>query len=481
MKKMLLSTAVLLTVVLPAVAVDLPQTVAGRLMSSWLTTLVHPADDDRVRAFVTTQLSDRIQSMGSIEDRMSMLRRTAEDLAGVEPLVVEVDRELEIVVVCRTRSDEYVRLSLRAEADPPHRIDGLRVEETDSPENAPVVAADDDALVEATRAYVDSIAGEGRFSGTALIAHDGHVIFEGAWGLAHRRCGVPNDVDTRFNLGSMNKMFTAVAVAQLVEAGRIGWDDVVGTHLPDYPNPQVRDSVTVRHLLTHTSGMGTHFTEEFLLASKLEYREPADYLPLFVDEPLAFSPGTRFSYSNAGFFVLGMIIEAVSAETYFDYIREHVYRPAGMLATDSYESDGTDPNLAVGYYEDEGHLRENTLLHSVKGTPAGGGYSTVGDLARFANALVGGRLVSSETLDLMTAWTSDRGARAGIARGYGYGFTLRRTADGLLSFGHAGGFPGINGVLDIYPDAGYTVATLANMDGGAEKVAARIRGTLPRE
>jgi CubicO group peptidase (beta-lactamase class C family) len=241
----------------------------------------------------------------------------------------------------------------------------------------------------------------------------------------------------------------------------------------------------VTHLLTHTSGMGSHFTEEFMESSKLNFREPADYLPLFVNAPLAFEPGSQFSYSNAGFFVLGMIVEAASGENYFDYIREHIYGPAGMTRSDSYEADGTDPDIAVGYYvDDDGTLRENTLLHSVKGTPAGGGYSTVGDLFRFARALQRGELITPETLKRMTAWTNDRGERDGIKRGYGYGFTLRETPDGVRTFGHAGGFPGINGVLDIYPDlasgSGYTVAALANMDGGAEKVAGRIRGMLPR-
>jgi CubicO group peptidase (beta-lactamase class C family) len=278
----------------------------------------------------------------------------------------------------------------------------------------------------------------------------------------------------------MNKMFTAVAIAQLVEAGAVDWDDTVGRHLPDYPNARVRDEVTVEHLLTHSSGMGSHFTAEFMDASKLRFREPEDYLPLFVDEPLAFAPGSKFSYSNAGFFVLGLIVEAASGENYFDYVREHVYRPAGMLSTDSYDSDGTEPNLAMGYYVDDGTLRENTLLHSVKGTPAGGGYSTVGDLLRFALALREGRLLSPATLARMTTWHRERGLRDGVRRGYGYGFTLRETADGLRSFGHAGGFPGINGILEIYVDSPYVVAALANVDGGAERVAARARDLLPR-
>lgn len=348
---------------------------------------------------------------------------------------------------------------------------------------APTTAATgtDDPLAASVRAYVDSLAAAGAFSGTLMIARDGVPVLEGAWGTAHRRYDVPNRPDTRINLGSMNKMFTAVAIAQLVEAGKIGWDDFVGRHLPDYPNARVRDEVTVRHLITHTSGMGSHFTREFVDASKLAYREPADYLPLFVNEPLAFDPGARFAYSNAGFMVLGMIIEAASGENYFDYIRAHVYGPAGMTRTDSYDADGTDPDIAMGYYvDDDGTVRENTLLHSVKGTPAGGGYATVGDLVRFANALRDGRLISGETLALMTAWANERGVRGGVKRGYGYGFTLGETADGVRTFGHAGGFPGINGILDVYPEPGYTVAALSNMDGGAEAVAGHVRTLLPR-
>jgi CubicO group peptidase (beta-lactamase class C family) len=332
---------------------------------------------------------------------------------------------------------------------------------------------------------IDRLAEHDMFSGTVIVEQNGRRLYDRAVGLASRRFDVPNRMDTKFNLGSMNKMITAVAIAQLVEEGALAWDDTVGAHLPDYPNAQVRDNVQIRHLLSHTSGMGNHFTEEFANASKALYREFREYLPLFVDDALAFEPGTDWAYSNAGFFVLGMIIEAASGQSYYDYVREHIYAPAGMTDTDSYDMDIPIKNLAIGYTRetfgdttaddgarwmvDTNGLRNNLFMHSIKGGPAGGGFSTTPDLVRFANALRDGTLVSPATLEILTT------AKPELASpGYGYGFSVEDHGHLGPVYGHGGGFPGINGMLDIYPEQGLVVTVLSNLDGGANLVAGRF-------
>lgn len=331
--------------------------------------------------------------------------------------------------------------------------------------------------------YADGLAATDAFSGAILVAVNGLPVLERAWGLASRAHGVPNHVDTRFNLGSMNKMFTAVAIAQLVEAGRLSFESPIGEHLPDYPGAPARQ-VTIHHLLTHTSGLGTYWNERFK-AKRVTVRAVSDYLALFIDEPLLFDPGERFEYSNAGFIVLGAIIEAVSGQDYSSYVRDHIYTPAGMGDTDAYETDGDVPNLATGYTRvpvsgpppggppREGPRRSNIHIQAVKGGPAGGGYSTVGDLLRFGEALRGHRLLTPASTALLLAGKVDMAGRPGVQ--YGYGFTVEEHDRGIV-VGHSGGAPGIGSKLDIYLDRPMLTALMTNYDpSDMQPVAERLR------
>ncbi len=326
-------------------------------------------------------------------------------------------------------------------------------------------------------AFLKERAENNGFSGAVMIAKDGERVLGEAHGLASRAFGVPNRINTKFNLGSMNKMFTGVAIAQLAERGKISFQDRIIDHIPDYPNREVAEKVTIHQLLTHTSGMGNYWTEEYMKTSKDRYRDVSDYLPLFVDQPLLFEPGTDWSYSNSGYMVLGLIIERVTGESYFDYVMENIYLPAAMTNTDAYELDYVVPNLAVGYTRmgaREGELKNNLFLHVVKGGPAGGGYSTVEDLIRFGRALLEHKLLSQEFTDLVIE------GKVGTEREnrkYGYGFR-NRTENGHTIIGHSGGFPGINSFLDIYLDLGYSVAIMSNTDMGAVEVQEFIMSRL---
>lgn len=325
---------------------------------------------------------------------------------------------------------------------------------------------DEARLVKELGTFVQGLADQNQFSGTVLVAKDGVPIFEAAHGYASLDYMVPNQIDTKFNLGSMNKMFTGVAIAQLAERGKLSFEDRVVDHVPDYPNEEVARKVKIHHLLTHTSGMGNYWTPEYMRTSKDRFRAVEDYLPLFADQPLLFEPGSSYSYSNSGFMVLGLIVERVSGQSYFDYVREHIYEPARMKNTDAYELDSVVPNHAVGYTHQgagTGELRNNLFLHVVKGGPAGGGYSTVQDLLSFSNALLGHRLLTEKmTNQVLESKVESDGAN----RTYGYGFR-NLLENGHRVVGHAGGFPGINSYLDMYVDLGYTVAVMSNRDGGA--------------
>src|SRR3954471_21211574 len=148
--------------------------------------------------------------------------------------------------------------------------------------------------------YFDSLVAENKLSGVLLVAQNGVTIASKAAGIANKATNAPIDLNTKFNLGSMNKMFTAVAIAQLAQTGKLSFTDTVGKHLPDYPNKEVAEKVTIHHLLTHTSGMGSFFGEKFA-AEREKLVTVAAYLPLFASEPLSFPPGEKFQYSNSGF------------------------------------------------------------------------------------------------------------------------------------------------------------------------------------
>ena len=372
------------------------------------------------------------------------------------------------------RTEAWRRVGVMVDTAPPHRIQRVLLAPAPAPD-APTRRLTDAEVVDQLRGYVDRLARRDVFSGTVLLAKGGKPLFSAAYGEANKDFGVKNTVDTKFNLGSMNKMFTSVAIMQLVEAGKISLEDTLGKFLPaGAMRPDVLSKVRVKHLLTHTSGLGSYFSPRWDSLSRSMFRSVDDWMPLVKDETLDFEPGTRWSYSNTGMLLLGKVIESASGKDYFDYIRERIYQPAGMTSTDSYELDLVTKNLAVGYEREETasgpRYRNNIFQHVIRGGPAGGGYSTVGDLTRFAMALQEGRLVSRDAVRLLTTPKPEL-----ASPDYGFGFGI--SEDGRI-VGHSGGFPGINSQLDIYLVDGYTVAVMANYGGAAQPVIEKSRALL---
>jgi D-alanyl-D-alanine carboxypeptidase len=349
-------------------------------------------------------------------------------------------------------------------------------------EPAPVSSAKPKAsLAKELETYFGSLVAENKLSGVVLVARNGVTVASKAAGIANQATKAPINLNTKFNLGSMNKMFTAVAVAQLAQAGKLSFTDTVGKHLPDYPNKEVAEKVTIHHLVTHTSGMGMYWNDKFM-AQREKLLTVAAHLPLFAGDPLLFPPGEKFQYSNSGFMLLGAIIEKISGQDYYSYVQEHIYKPAGMIDTGFYEPGREIPNLAVGYSRmspdgkrlDE--ARDNTNTREVKGGPAGGGYSTAPDLVRFQAALLGHKLLDQEHTTLITTGKVD--GPHGMGR-YGYGFG-DNSSDGKHSVGHNGGAPGIAANFEMYPESGYTAVTLMNTDPPAMMpVAKAIRERIP--
>ena len=375
-------------------------------------------------------------------------------------------------------SDQFARFALKCSATTPRKILSLQLVAIPRPAAFPIPRLTEAEAIAGVEALLRQRAAADRFSGAAIVAKDDRVLFANAYGLADRERSIENTLETRFRIGSMNKMFTAVATLQLVEAGKLALDDPVGKHLRAYPNQEVATKVTVRHLLTHTGGTGDIFGPD-LAHMYWTLREHSDYVKLYGWRAPRFEPGTRFEYSNYGFVLLGAIVEAVSGESYYDYVRDHVFGPAGMTSTDSLPESEEVPNRSIGYmrpYPGAESVQPNTLMLPWRGTAAGGGYSTVGDLARFAEALTSHELLSADSTQLLV--TGKVALGPGIS--YAFGFFDLRDQDGNGSVGHGGGFPGMNGDLRIYPESGYVVAVLANVDPpAAQRISDYLDPRLP--
>jgi CubicO group peptidase (beta-lactamase class C family) len=359
-------------------------------------------------------------------------------------------------VVRQPLTDELRVLGVQVEAEPPHRIDGLMLGRAPLPAIQPPL--DERAAADGFIDYTEHLADIGRFSGAVLIARNGRILAQKAWGLANRDFDVPNNLETRFNVGSIGKAWTAVALAQLVEAGKLSFQDPLSKYV-DYPDAASAARIRIEHLLSHTSGLGCYFNDVYDRTARKHIRTVDDYLALSKDQPLAFEPGTDWRYSNAGFIVLGKVIEVVTGRTYFDHVQATVLAPAGMDRSGLLELDRVNKNLAVGYSErwsvDGVEVLNNLFDHIVRGGPAGGGFATVGDLFRFTEALKDGKLVSTSMVEVLTTAKPELGSPL-----YGFGFGIHPSR---VMYGHSGGYFGLSSNLDIVEDpAGWVVVVLAN-------------------
>lgn len=430
------------------------------------------AGDDALRQFVTTTFNKSFLEFAPVDMHLKVLggQRSGGTLTidTVQPLARSEAR----VVLKSAQSGERRGMRVAVEPAPPHRIRTLSVGPAAA--TAAIAAeASDAAVAHALGGLLLTMCENDGFSGTVMVAREGKPLFSHACGFANRADRVPMRIETKLNLGSMNKMFTAVAVAQLVEAGKLAFDDPVGKHLPDYPERDVAAKVRVHHLLTHTSGLGSHFNEEFQNASRTRYRTVRDFMGIVEKQKLAFEPGARWQYSNSGFLVLGAIVEKLAGKSYFDYVRERIYDPAGMADTDAYEMDDVVPNLAIGYVRDReqpARWRNNLFMHVIKGGPAGGGFSTAPDLIKFAEALRTGKLLKQKTWDLLASPKPELNSPD-----YGFGFGISGDNDVV---GHSGGFPGISAQLAMYLKSGYAIAVLSNYGASATSVVDQARAVL---
>jgi D-alanyl-D-alanine carboxypeptidase len=287
--------------------------------------------------------------------------------------------------------------------------------------------AQDSTLIRSVTAFVDKQAQNGVFSGVVLIARDGEPLLELARGLADAERKRAIRGDSRFNLASGDKVFTKIAIAQLADAGRLSLTDTVGKFLPDYPNETIRRKATINHLLRHQSGLGSYWNDAFR-SRRARLETLADVVPLFVGDALAFEPGAQMGYSNAGYILLGRIVEVVTGQSYYDYVRKNIFEPAGMHATQYLTIDEWPADKAVGYTLQDslggaprgnGPRTVNSWSLAKRGSSAGGGYSSVHDILRLDNALRSGKIAGAATA--ARTFMTGPGGRQLLANGGGAG------------------------------------------------------------
>lgn len=450
-----------------AAQTQFPDTPAGNQAKSWLESF-NAGDADNYKDFVRKNFPTRLQNA----DRDAGFRRIT---GGFELRKVEESTPTKIVALVQERlSDQFARLTLEVDATEAHQITRLNLNGIPRPAEFALSPLSESELITAMRKKLDEDTAADRFSGAVLLAKNGKPVFAQAYGMADREKKTPNTLKTRFRLGSMNKMFTAVATLQLAQSGKLDLKAPFGKYLTDYPNKELASKVTIKQLLSHTGGTGDIFGPEFA-KRRLELKTLRDYVSLYGERASQFEPGSRWQYSNYGFLLLGVLIEKISGQSYYDYVRDHIFKPAGMTATASDPEDQVVADRSIGYMRSEaGGWTANTDTLPYRGTSAGGGYSTVEDLLRFATALQNHKLLNAEYTEMLTTGKVDAG------RGkYAFGFQ-EETINGTRCFGHGGGAPGMNGMLQICPGSGYVLAVLANVDPpAASRVADFISNRLP--
>ena len=310
---------------------------------------------------------------------------------------------------------------------------------------------------------VHSYLDEKKFMGSVLVARDGVVLLSKGYGFANLEWEVPNSPTTKFRLGSVTKQFTAACILLLEERGKLKVEDPVKKYLPDAP--AAWDKVTIFNLLTHTSGIPSFTGFPEYASTEAIATTPEKLVARFRDKPLEFQPGEKWNYSNSGYVLLGYLIEKISQHSYGQFVQENIFNPLGM------KDSGYDSNSAIilhrasGYSPGEKGATNTGYIDMSIPFSAGGLYSTTEDLLRWEQGLMGGKLLSPDSLQKMTTpFKSD----------YAFGLAVRRS-NGHKVIEHGGGIEGFNTDLAYYPEDKLTVVVLANLNGGApEAIATKL-------
>jgi D-alanyl-D-alanine carboxypeptidase len=453
-----------------------PQTPEGILASAFVET-VNSGDATIQRNFITTRVSERALKYMTAESWLSLLQKLYQQSNGVEVMTIAPEGSGILNVTVRSRKgNHWTRLVLISSRVQPDKLANVFVLPTLDPvveerSRFPMKKMSEEEIIRTIEERVRLRDSADIFSGVVLVAKGDRILFHKAYGMAEQSYGIPNTLTTKFHLGSMDKMFTGIAIAQLVQAGKLSFNDTLATILPQFPNSELARKITIHQLLTHTAGTGDFLINPDFRAHRENFKKTEDYIPLVARESLLFEPGSRWSYSNSGYVILGAVIEKLSGESYFDYVTKHIFKVAGMEKTGYYELNEIVPNRATGYLRDPAEdpfgiepRRSNIMFIPFKGNSTGGGYSTAIDLFKFSRALQRHELLNPELTNLVTTGKVDM-TGAPRPQKYGYGFASRTVNEKeVRGMGGGGAGSGVNSSLEMFWDGTYTVIVLSNYD-----------------
>lgn len=323
-------------------------------------------------------------------------------------------------------------------------------------------------------AVIDAVVHETDFSGVIEVRENDTVLYARAFGEADRTHGTPNTLDTRFGIASGTKFLTALAIGRLIADGKLELTtrlfDCLNVDLPGYA-----PDITIRHLLTHTSGIPDYFDEDkvdnfdtFALGIPHDQlRGPRDYLPLFPREPMKFAPGQGFSYSNSGYILLGIVVEELSGMGYQTYVARTILEPLGMTRSGFFEMDRLPDNTAVGYVSlPDGGWRTNLGILPIIGASDGGAYTTLDDVNRLWSAFWAGEILPRDLVDIYTA-LHVRADPERADKWYGHGLWMRELAGGGHEHWIEGCDAGVSFQSSVDRANGRRVTVFSNTTDGA--------------
>lgn len=418
--------------------------------NQWLSAF-NSGDESKISGFWKTHASPGLPA-----NRFALDLRLRKATGGMEIFRIMDETQMHFAAVMREARGVYSESIMDLVSVNPPLVGRLIGRPVPPPNSYSSQASDDADLITKVRDEMNQMHGANAFSGAILIGHHGKILLSQAWGDADIAKNLRNTPNTQFSIASMNKMFTAVSVLELVSRGKLALDAPIARYWSDYPNQDLAARVTIRELLDHTAGTGDIFVPE-VQTHRSELHTLADVVRLLGNRPLEFQPGIQWEYSNYGFILLGRLIEIVSGEPYDKYVREHVFLPVGMLHTTPRPDTNNPGSYAIGYTHSPAGLAPTTPAKPeppVAGaTAAGGGYSTVHDLFLFAQALQAGTLLNPSLLKQATTWDV-------VHPQCGLGFSLVWDH----AYGHEGAGAGVNGELRILPERGYVLIALSNRD-----------------
>lgn len=317
------------------------------------------------------------------------------------------------------------------------------------------------------------------FSGVVLAQENGRTVFESGFGYANKSDLIPNTVYTKFGIASGCKLFTSIAICQLVEKGIISFDTYLKDCL-DIRFPNFDPNITVHHLLTHSAGIPDYFDEEVmddfseLWKDRPTYniKEPKDFLPMFQDGNMDFTPGEKFKYNNAGFIVLGLIVEKNTGMKFTDYVEKNIFEPCGMMGSGYFSLDQLPKDTAYGYIKDEsGNWRTNIYSLPIIGGPDGGAFTTAKDLCKLWEGIFEYKVLSKElTEEMLKPHIQVDGDFY-----YGYGIWMIKESDDIFKYYIMGEDPGVSMMSSVYLRRNVQVTILGNTEFGTWDIAREIQ------